>query len=159
MLQFILKKDYVSIARSIISFVVTVGWIFCFCHFGSQTTERFENIGIFVYELNWYRYPIELQKHLQMIILSSQKGCYIEGYCNTQCTRETFKQVNSSNWFYGIALYFYHTFRLWKRLFPISCSWGPAVNYFDWLRKRCSTEMLFISIRRKFNIIINSARI
>lgn len=91
--QFLEASDYASGVKSGISFVVDMIWLFSCCHYGFQVTERFENIRQTVYQLDWYIFPTNIQKDLQLMILSSQKSIYIEGFCNTRCTRDKFTKV------------------------------------------------------------------
>lgn len=95
--QFVTASDYASGVKSGISFVVDMIWLFCCCHYGFQITERFDNINDTVYQLEWYTYPTKIQKDLQLIIASSQRSIYIEGFCNTRCTRDKFTKVRNLN--------------------------------------------------------------
>lgn len=114
--QFITASDYASGVKSGISFVVDMIWLFCCCHFGFQVTERFDNIKDTVYQLQWYTYPTNIQKDLQLIIASSQRSIHIEGFCNTRCTRDKFTKViillSKSCDF--IQIFFFHFFHLFQ---------------------------------------------
>lgn len=77
--------------------MVGVGWLYAFCHFGNEATESYKNVGIFINQLDWYEYPLKMQKDLQLMIAVSQNNIYIQGFGNTRCTREMFKKVLNLN--------------------------------------------------------------
>lgn len=67
---------------------------FClFCHFGGKMTQRFEDVGNAVYQLLWYRLPLNMQNDLRMMILLSQKNIYVRGYGDTRSTHSVFKKT------------------------------------------------------------------
>lgn len=90
---------------------VVMMWLFIYCYFGDQMTSRFENIQSTLYLCQWYLLPNKLEKSIPMILRSSQKSIYLQGFGSNSCTRETFKKVflmlkidNKNELFYKISL-------------------------------------------------------
>lgn len=67
--------------------------LYIFCDFGTQVTQRFEDIANDVYNLQWYLLSLDMQMNLLTMITLGQKNVYIRGSGGIRCTRDTFKQV------------------------------------------------------------------
>lgn len=65
-----------------------------FCYFGGQITQRFEDVGDVVYQMVWYKFPLDMQKDFGLMILCSKKRIYMQGYGNFRTTHSVFKKVN-----------------------------------------------------------------
>lgn len=90
----LLKTDsYDAIIQYLMCFMVGVGWLFAFCFNGENATEGFKDFADYTYHLDWYAYPLNVQKKLQMMITISQDTMHVEGYFNTRCTRGVFRKV------------------------------------------------------------------
>lgn len=50
---------------------------------------------------NWYRFPIDTQKMLLIVVANAQQPIIIQGFGNIACTREVFKKVNQATTFNG----------------------------------------------------------
>lgn len=68
-------------------------WLYLFCHFGDQTTERFGVIDDQFYQIAWYKLSLNEQKLLPLAISVAQKEIYFKVFGNISCTRDTFKKV------------------------------------------------------------------
>ena len=66
---------------------------FLFCHFGGNITQQFEDVGEAVYQLEWYRLPLDMQKDIRIVIAAAQKPIYMRGYGDTRSTYSVFKKV------------------------------------------------------------------
>lgn len=86
-------RDYEAIVQYLICTSVGMGLLVAFCLYGSMTTQRFESLNEFVYQLDWYRYPINVQKSLLLVIAMTNEEIYIESYFSTQCTRAKLQAV------------------------------------------------------------------
>lgn len=64
------------------------------CYFATLTTDRVPNIGVAVYDLNWYDYPQNVRKNIVLIIAHSQKPIYFNGLKMFHCTLEIFGKVS-----------------------------------------------------------------
>lgn len=51
-------------------------------------------------QCDWYLLPVELQRKLTLVMLSSQQPLVIFGYGNVPCARETFKRVKQTQFLF-----------------------------------------------------------
>lgn len=86
--QSIRAVDIAGILQSITIIQMTVITLYLFCYFGDLVTQRFDDVGEGVYQLPWYLLPLELQKHLPMVIAVAQKRVVFRS------TREVFRKVS-----------------------------------------------------------------
>lgn len=65
------------------------------CLVGQEMTTNFDEMhaNIFIY-WNWYEFPLEIQKIIRMMLLSSENAVCIEGFMGVKCTREFMKSVS-----------------------------------------------------------------
>lgn len=91
--QLIESKDILGIIKVIIWMWGSLFPFFLFCHFGGNITAKFENIGDSVYQLEWYRLSLGMQKDLKTVIAISQKGIFMRGYGDMRTTQSVFKKV------------------------------------------------------------------
>lgn len=112
----------------IFDFLCIIGgiiWPYLFCYFATRTTKRVLSIGDSVYDMNWYEFPVTLQKYITLIIARSQKEVHFTGFTMVRCTLAVFGQVRSYHWFiiaisYGIInKKFFSLARLFKHLVRI----------------------------------------
>lgn len=64
-----------------------------FCELGNQVTQRYQDLAVSVYDLDWYMLPVHLQQYFPMILCLAQKNVYLQGFGNANCTLEVFKKV------------------------------------------------------------------
>lgn len=81
--------------------------IFVHCEAGERVTDRFYIFHHEICHLDWYIFPMKTQKMLLIILSSTQQPAVIQGYANTQCTRDAFKSVNISKKFFKKILFVY----------------------------------------------------
>lgn len=67
--------------------------VFMFCDFGENLSNGFDALNSEICNRNWYSFPIEIQRLLPIILVSTQKPVQLLGFGNIPCTRETFKVV------------------------------------------------------------------
>lgn len=77
-------------------FVAVFGFIALFiaCELGQRTTDAFDGINDKIDQLNWYLFPIEIQRTLPMILANAQEPVTFECFGSFNCTREVFKIVS-----------------------------------------------------------------
>lgn len=68
--------------------------IFICCECGERVSNAFEEINDAIDELDWYLYPIEVQKILPTIIMHAQMPVIFKCFGNIACTRAFFKTVS-----------------------------------------------------------------
>lgn len=81
---------------TLIMMIVTFSTFFAMCEFGEMVRKQFEIFDMELCGCNWYTFPIELQKLLLAFLPCTQRLRTIQGYADTQCTRDAFKRVNSN---------------------------------------------------------------
>lgn len=67
--------------------------MFLVCELGEQISTRFEDINDDIYQMDWYLFPMKLQRHMPLILQVSQQPVGIRGFGNFAVSRETFKKV------------------------------------------------------------------
>ena len=72
-----------------------ISWLYVFCEFGHQVTQRFDDLHDTVFGMAWYLLPLEMQKTIPMIISMAQKEVHLEAFGGVHCTREVFMKVCS----------------------------------------------------------------
>lgn len=76
-----------------IEMAYTFGMIFFFCEMCEQITDGFNGITDEIKKMDWYSYPLEIQRMLPIILIHGQEPVEIVAFGNIQFTRETFKRV------------------------------------------------------------------
>lgn len=61
------------------SIIMSTGNIFLYCFVGSFTTENFWRYADASYETLWYKFPVNLQKYLRMIIANAHRPRIFNG--------------------------------------------------------------------------------
>lgn len=69
-----------GILMGIMSIVLSSGNIFLFCFVGSLTTTVFRGYAEITYESMWYKFPVDLQKHVLLIIVDAQRQQSFDGF-------------------------------------------------------------------------------
>lgn len=94
-------------------------WAFVLIFFVNEIGQRFgdafEGIKDVVDQLNWYFYPIKLQRHLPAMIINVQKPVAIKFFGSAVCGREQFKKVSKFN-FIDVLFkdFFQHFEQFWQ---------------------------------------------
>lgn len=70
-----------------------MGTLFMFCYFGKLSTTSFEDMADCLYENNWYKWSIESQKCVQIMIQIAQRPIYYHGFRVCILNLETFTKV------------------------------------------------------------------
>lgn len=72
---------------------LSFSFIFIICECGEKVCNAFNEINKEIDKLDWYLFPIEIQRNLPMLIIISQKPVIIQGYGNIWYNREAFKNA------------------------------------------------------------------
>lgn len=83
----------VSMAAAALSF----GVVFMFCELGEELNGQTKEINDAMCELDWDSFPLNLQRMMPMILLTTQHPKELTAYGGTLCTRNTFKRVSHQN--------------------------------------------------------------
>lgn len=68
-------------------------WPSLYCYYATSTVDRVSSVGESVYDLNWFEYPLEMQKIVALMIARSQKSGQFSGLNLIYCTLEAFGKV------------------------------------------------------------------
>lgn len=60
---------------------------------GQQATNAFSDMNDALDKIDWYLYPIEIQRMLVPVMIYSQKPALLEFFGSIACSREQFKKV------------------------------------------------------------------
>lgn len=75
--------------KTIYSFVL----LFILCELGERVRIRFEEIDNEINNMNWYLYPIKIQRMLPTMQMMSQQDVQLTAFGNFPCSRDNFKRV------------------------------------------------------------------
>lgn len=68
--------------------------LFVYCFYGKIATESFANMSDNLYDSNWQKLPIELQKHLVVMMANAQRPIFYHGFGIAVLNLETFTDVS-----------------------------------------------------------------
>ena len=70
--------------------------MFPYCYFGKLATESYEKICDCVFELNWRKLPLALQKYIVFMILNMQESLHYHGFHVATLDLNTYVNVSQS---------------------------------------------------------------
>lgn len=68
--------------------------IFITCELCQRISNEFDEINDMIGQFHWYCFPIEINRMLPMILMSTQQTVVFECFGSITCNRETFKKVS-----------------------------------------------------------------
>lgn len=74
--------------------IYSYGVVFIFCEFGEQIHSQFDEINDFICELDWFTFPLHIQRMMPMVFLSSQNPAKLSASGGIPCSRPTFKAAS-----------------------------------------------------------------
>lgn len=106
LLRIQLELEHAVIPFMLISLVFLMFWsfslVFFLCEFGGTISDKFDELTDVIYQCNWYSYPVEVQRMITTILMSTQDSIALCGFGNVLCNRIMFKKVSSNKmWLYG----------------------------------------------------------
>lgn len=90
-----MKHLDLNVLLLIIAFQMATGIVFLYCFTGSMATEQFFRYGNVSFESDWYKFPIELQKYVLLIIANAQQPKIFNGFSIIDLNLLAFTKVNS----------------------------------------------------------------
>lgn len=78
---------------NMIGTICTLIWASIFCYFANWASDRVEENGDTVYDLNWRDYPVDMQKYVVLMLARSQERIEFNGLGLAKCTLESFGKV------------------------------------------------------------------
>lgn len=79
---------------NIIGIVCSLVLLSVFCYYANLAIDRVLSIGDTVYALNWFNYPVRMQKYLILMIARSQERIEFTGLGLIKCSLEAFGQLS-----------------------------------------------------------------
>lgn len=80
--------------------MITLFWsvfpIYLFSDLGEDVSNHFYELNDTIYQSEWYAFPIEVQRMLPILLMTTQKQVVPRGFGNLLCIRESFKKVTTS---------------------------------------------------------------
>lgn len=71
-----------------------LGILLIISEFGEMLNSQFAAFDERLYQCHFYRFPIKVQRVFRTFLMYSQDSVNIQGFGNTKCTRQTFKNVS-----------------------------------------------------------------
>lgn len=71
----------------------SVGFVFVCCEFGHKLSYAFEEIDHVITQLDWYKFPLQLEKLLPILVVCAQQPADLRVFGSVSCAREDFKTV------------------------------------------------------------------
>lgn len=72
---------------------MSTGTVFLYCLTGSFTTNQFLRFADEAYESMWYKFPVDLQQYLRLIIANAQRRRVFHGFNFIELSLMTFGKV------------------------------------------------------------------
>lgn len=82
-----------AVGATIVVAIISSGVLFIYTEAGEQISTQMDEISDTVNELDWYTFPLQAQRMMPIIILTTQHPPVLAAYGGILCTRETFKKV------------------------------------------------------------------
>lgn len=105
-------------------------WPALICYFGTFATDRIELVADMAYDTNWYEYPVDVRKHIVLVIARAQMPVYFMGHGVVRATLEVFGKVYSTHYYELSSL-------VGKRINSIS------ISNLQLFRSSCSYYLMF----------------
>lgn len=84
----------VAFVFDVICVICSLIWTSLFCYYGNYASDRVSSIAVTTYDVDWFNYPVKLQKFIILTILRSQIPVYFNGLNLIDCTIEVFGTVS-----------------------------------------------------------------
>lgn len=68
--------------------------IFVYCYYGLMATESYEDMAQCLFESNWRKLSVELQKYIILMIQNTQRSLYYHGFEIFILNLETYLKVS-----------------------------------------------------------------
>lgn len=88
-------NNSILVVLSIVQTIWSSGLAFIPCELGERVTGAFLEICDGISVLDWYAFPIEIQKTLPIIMINAQEPVALECFGSISCGRDIFKAVST----------------------------------------------------------------
>ena len=76
--------------------LVALAILLLYCYIGTMASESVANMADCLYEIDWHKFPIKLQKYMVLMIQNARRPLYFRGYGMITLNLETFREVSFS---------------------------------------------------------------
>lgn len=83
-----------KILFQIVCITASLMWPYLYCYYATFACDRVASIGDTVYNSNWYKQSVEMQRRNILIIAYSQQPVHFTGFNLFPCTLEIFGHVS-----------------------------------------------------------------
>lgn len=98
--EFDIVQILLSICFGLSDFVL----LFAPCEMGERLGNLFIKFDVEIGQMNWYLFPIDIQKVLPIVMINTQQPVLIEFFGSIACTRSQFKKVNPNLNLHKVAI-------------------------------------------------------
>lgn len=91
--------------NSMMGVIWMFGIMFLYCEVGERVTHQFSVFHERLCFSDWFLFPLEMKRMFVIMLSNTHESIIIQGYANTDCTREAFKKVwfvDKSPWFFPL---------------------------------------------------------
>lgn len=92
-----IRHPDLNICLIFFGFTVSCLNLFLYCHFGQRTTDEYAAIADNLFESDWFKSPVEIQKYFTMMISNAQRPLTYNGFSLVYLDLETFLKVNRAH--------------------------------------------------------------
>lgn len=78
----------------IIAVICALLWSSFFCRFGNSAADHVSAIADVAYGLNWFEYPVEMQKYVILIVALANERVEFSGFQVITCSMEMLGKVS-----------------------------------------------------------------
>lgn len=89
-----LRKIGLELFFCVVSVMIGLVFPYVLCDSATRATFEIVNIAGTVYSSKWYNYPLNVRRHLILIMAQSQKPLVFRGLKIVSCSLEVFMKVN-----------------------------------------------------------------
>lgn len=80
---------------TLLEVIYAFGVMLSACELGQRVQQAFIECSDIIYQLDWYKFPAEIQQILPLIMNFTQQPINFECFGSTACVRETFRFVSA----------------------------------------------------------------
>lgn len=89
-----MEHPSVDIFYTLITIGTNLSNLLLYCYYGKQTTDYYAAYADCLFESQWYKLPVDLQKVMLMVIGNAQRPLFYHGFRIARMNLETFTSVS-----------------------------------------------------------------
>lgn len=92
--QCLKTNDYFTLVMLSSCASANLPFIVWLCSVGENLATSFERLNQHIYNITWHQCPVEIQKCISLMLMTSQRPVYFQGYFSLNYSHETFQRVS-----------------------------------------------------------------